>query len=60
MDAPLDAIHRLLLLHLHRVAQTQRPKKQILVFLQRQTKGTATYRNHFLWRQQAELELEGA
>lgn len=34
MDAPLNAVHRLLLLHLHCVTQTQRPEKQILVLLQ--------------------------
>lgn len=37
VDAPLYAIDRLLLLHLHRVTQAQRPEKQILVFLPTQT-----------------------
>ncbi len=34
VDAMFDPVHRLLLLHLHRVAQTQRPEKQLLVLLQ--------------------------
>lgn len=33
VDAVLDPVHRLLLLHLHRVAQTQGPEKQLLVLL---------------------------
>lgn len=34
MDAPLDAVHRVLLLHLHRVTQAEGPEKQILMLLQ--------------------------
>lgn len=34
MDAPLDAVHRVLLLHLHRVTQAQRPEEQVLMLLQ--------------------------
>lgn len=34
MDAVLDAVHRLLLLYLHRVAQAQGPKEQLLVLLE--------------------------
>lgn len=37
MDAPLDAVHRVLLLHLHRVTQAERPEEQILVLLQMQS-----------------------
>lgn len=37
MDAPLDAVHRVLLLHLHRVTQAQRPEEQVLVLLQVQS-----------------------
>lgn len=37
MDAPLDAIHRVLLLHLHRVTQAERPEEQILMLLQTQS-----------------------
>lgn len=38
VDAPLDAVHGLFLLHLHRVTQTQRPEKEILVLLQVQSR----------------------
>lgn len=34
VDASLDAVHRLLLLHLHRVAEAQRPEEQVLVLLE--------------------------
>lgn len=37
MDAPLDAVHRVLLLHLHRVTQAQRPEEQVLMLLQVQS-----------------------
>lgn len=40
MDAPLDAVHRVLLLHLHRVTQAERPEEQILMFLQVQSTGS--------------------
>lgn len=39
MDAVLDAVHRLLLLHLHRVAQAQGPKEQLLVLLEEEWGG---------------------
>jgi len=37
VQPPLQAVHRLLLLHLHRVAQTQRPEEQLLALLGRET-----------------------
>lgn len=40
MDAPLDAVHRVLLLHLHRVTQAQRPEEQVLMLLQVQSSGS--------------------
>lgn len=37
MDAPLDAVHRVLLLHLHSVTQAEGPEEQILMLLQMQS-----------------------
>lgn len=39
VDAVLDAVHRLLLLHLHRVTQAQGPKEQLLVLLEEEWGG---------------------
>lgn len=39
MDAPLDAVHCVLLLHLHRVTQAERPEEQVLMLLQVQSTG---------------------
>ena len=40
VDAVLDAVHRLLLLHLHRVAQAQGAEEQLLTLLHAEEKNT--------------------
>lgn len=45
MDAVLDAIHCLLLLHLHRVAQAQGAEEQLLVLLRRRGQTERGQRN---------------
>lgn len=49
MDAPLDFIHSLLLLHLHRVTQAEGPEEQILMLLQ--MRSTCSYHTRTLQRQ---------
>lgn len=50
VDAPLDAVHRVLLLHLHRVTQTQRPEEQVLVLLHMQKNKNKTHTlNYFIY-----------
>lgn len=46
MDAMLDPIYRLLLFHLHRVAQTQRPEKQLLTLLRGKNGGVTLLYPH--------------
>lgn len=49
MDAPLDAVHRVLLLHLHCVTQAEGPEEQVLVLLQ--IRSTCYFRTTTLQRQ---------
>lgn len=56
MDAPLDAVHRVLLLHLHRVTQAEGPEEQILVLLQ--MRSTCSFHTRTLNRDRLQIKVD--